>query len=205
MSMNFTRDMLEGSLPIYGGDLTIRTLVRSDMDLLSKWPEYPWPYDVFCFSFSGQDVEELDRVYKLRICDKDRITLIVDAGKELAIGCLSLLQIDWIERISGNMSLRIHPEFCEMGIGTRILISVRDWWFGHDMNALRLDVAATNHRAERCYIKAGFQKTGTFWKDAPDLMNKDLNEAKYHFLENYVDRRSIPPRILFYWMEAKHS
>ena len=203
--MSSKRGLLESSLPIHKEDLIIRRLIRSDMDLLSRWPGYPWPYDVFRFSFCGLGVDELDRAYEVPMRSKNRIMLVVDTGKVSAIGYVALVQIDWSNHRSENMCFRIHPEFCDQGIGTRILIMIRDWWFGHGMNALRLDVAATNHRAVRCYLKAGFQKTGEFWRNAPDLINKNLSEEKYMFLGNHVNCESETPRILFYWMEAQND
>jgi hypothetical protein len=71
------------------------------------------------------------------------------------------------------------------------------------MEKEEIDVAATNQRAVRCYLNAGFQKTGEFWREASDLAGKDLNEQKYHFLGNHVDCNAEIPKIRFYWMETK--
>ena len=195
--------MLLNNLPIHTEGLSIRQLNRADMTLLNEWPLYPWPHDVFRFSFSGYSAEDLDRVYEAKKVDESRITLIVDAVKKKAIGYVALTQVDWIKRISGNMSFRIHPDFCDKGIGSVVMLSVQDWWFKHGMNLLRLDVAATNPRAVKCYSNSGFQRTGEFWREAHDLVGKDLNEPKYSFLMDHVNRNAEIPRIRFYWMEAK--
>lgn len=42
------------------------------------------------------------------------------------------------------------------------------------MLPLHFDVAASNMRAVRCYLKVGFQITGEFWKKADDLINVDI-------------------------------
>jgi len=196
-------DSLEASLPIQAEGLRIRQLSRPDMDCLSTWPKYPWPYDVFRFSFCGLSAAEMDRAFKERTQTKTRFTLVVDADEVPAIGYVTLVQIDWARRRTENMSLRIHPEFCGQGLGTRVMMMVRDWWLGHGMKAMRFDVAATNHRAVRCYLKAGFVRTGEFWRDAPDLIGKDLSEEKYRFLGNDVDRESGTPRLRFYWMQIE--
>ncbi len=201
--MNSTKAQLESNLPIYHEPLTIRLLLRSDMDLLLKWPDYPWPYDTFRLSFSGLAAGELDRLYESRARSEDRITLVAGVGGEAAIGYIALLEIDWPGRVAGNMSVRLHPAFCNHGIGSRLLIAVRDWWFGHGMKALRLDVAATNQRAVRCYLNAGFRVTGEFWRDAPELTT--WNQEQRLFLGNHVDWETEIPRVRFCWMEAQNG
>ncbi len=203
--MRNQKTLLESRLPIHADRLTLRVLSRADMDVLAKWPAYPWPHGVFGFTFCGLGVEELDRAYEARAGSADRIALVVDAGTNVAIGYVAFLQIDWPNRRAENMSFRIHPDFCDRAIGTHAMGMVCDWWFGHEMGALRLDVAATNPRAVRCYEKAGFQVTGEFWRDAPDLIGADLGAEKYRFLGNDVEREATPPRIRFYWMEATNE
>ena len=137
--------------------------------------------------------------------DDSRITLVVDAAEASVIGYIAMVQADWVKGIAGNMSFRIHPDFCDQEIGSCVMSKVRDWWFAHGMDSLRLDVAATNHRAIRCYTSVGFQKTGEFWREAHDLVGKDPSEQKYRFLGNHVDCNTSIPRIRFYWMEAENG
>jgi len=200
--MGSARNRLEASLPVHAEGLTLRLLNRADMDALARWPAYPWPHDVFRFSFRDLKPEEMDRAYDERNGDPNRITLVVDTSDTPAVGYIALIPIEWPTGWAENMAFRIHPASCDRGIGTRSLVLVCDWWFAQGMKGLRLDVAATNHRAVRCYEKAGFKKTGEFWRDAPDLAGKDLREATYSFLENHVDCSSDSPRVRFYWMEA---
>jgi RimJ/RimL family protein N-acetyltransferase len=203
--MNFSKDLLISSLPIRAGELSIRHLIRADMDQLSKWPNYLWPHDVFRFSFSSYDIDQMNRAFEMRTRNMDRITLVVDTSEAKVIGYVALVQVDWGARISGNMSFRIHPEFCDRGVGSRVMSMVRDWCFGQGMEVLRLDVAATNQRAIKCYLNAGFQKAEEFWREAHDLVGKNLSEQKYNFLEGHLDDSAEIPRIRFYWMVAKNS
>ena len=200
---NSQKDPLIRNLPIHAEGLLLRLVTRADIGLLSEWPPYPWPHEVFRFSFSGQTADDLDRVYDERLRDDCRITLVVDAAETPVIGYIALVEVDWVKGNAGNMSFRIHPDFCDQGIGSIVMSKVRDWWFGHGMNSLRLDVAATNHRAVRCYASAGFQRAGWFWREAHDLVGKDLSEQKYLFLGDHVNCNAAIPRIRFYWMEAK--
>jgi RimJ/RimL family protein N-acetyltransferase len=94
----------------------------------------------------------------------------------------------------------VHPDWCGKSIGTRLLQMVGEWWFGLGMQALQLDVAATNQRAVGCYRKAGFAFTGEFWREAPDLQCVDINDSQYDFLRDHVRFSGHIPEIRFYWM-----
>ena len=180
--------------------MTIRLCTRADLDLLVSWPRYPWPYQAFAFSFRSFGLSERDAFFADRVQREDRITLVCDRGSDAAIGYIALLRIDWHGRKAGNMSLRVRPDWCSRGIGTQMLQLVSEWWFGCGMQALRLDVAATNQRAVRCYRKAGFAQAGEFWREAPDLQSVNLDDARYDFLRDHVHRSGAVPEIRFYWM-----
>ena len=79
---NPQRNLLLRNLPIHAEGLLIRPARRADINRLSEWPPYPWPYDVFRFSFSGQTGDDLDRLYDERCRDDSRITLVVDTVDE---------------------------------------------------------------------------------------------------------------------------
>ena len=196
------RDALQARLPISEGNLTIRRLTRGDMDTLAQWPSYPWPYDVFRFSFSALGKDEMDAVFQQRASQDDRITLVMDADAHTAVGYVALLKVDWFQQTAGNMGIRIHPAWCNKGIGARMLDSVRDWWFGNGMRKLVLDVAASNQRAVACYTKVGFVQTGEFWRNAPELKDVDLTLPEYAFLDGHVGAVDDVLQLRFYWMEA---
>lgn len=180
--------------------MALKLCARADLDLLASWPPYPWPYGAFDFSFRSMGPAERDAFFADRIRGDDRITLVCDRGSDAAIGYIALLRIDWHSRAAGNMALRVHPDMCGMGIGTRVLQMVSEWWFGCGMQALQLDVAASNQRAVRSYRKAGFACTDQFWRKAPDLQNANLGGARYGFLRDYVRHTGPVPELLFFWM-----
>jgi RimJ/RimL family protein N-acetyltransferase len=180
--------------------MTIRPCTRADLDLLASWPRYSWPYQAFDFSFRSLGPVERDRFFVDRVQGEDRITLVCDRGPDAAIGYLALLRIDWPSRAARNMSLRVHPDWCSKGIGTDMLQLVSEWWFDLGMQALQLDVAATNRRAFRCYRKAGFSQAGEFWREATDLQSVDLASARYDFLQEHARFSGPVPEIRFIWM-----
>lgn len=194
------QDMLE-SLPIYLDDLSIRSWNRNDLDELAKWPGYPFPYEPFNSILIEKSPEEKDAYFHSRDSNPNRITVVVDHITEQTIGHLSLVQIDWVNRKVGNMGFRIHPSWCDKGIGTLVICGISDWCFRLGLKALRLDVAATNARAIRCYEKAGYVKTQEFWRTDQGLKNIDINQPRYSFLRPHVRLNRNIPQIRFWWME----
>ncbi|MCK4235278.1 GNAT family N-acetyltransferase, partial [candidate division WOR-3 bacterium] len=91
--------------------------------------------------------------------------------------------------------------WCNKGIGTLIIRKVSNWCFKLGLKALRLDVAAANTRAIRCYEKAGFVKTEEFWRNDKGLRNIDVNQPQYDFLRPHVRLDRDVPQIRFWWMD----
>ncbi len=198
------RKLLE-TLPISTSSLLVRCCERSDMDLFASWPPYPHPYCSFNFSFARYRVAEIDSLYRDRHSKEDRIALVVDNASAKSVGYMALIKIDWERRGCENMTIRIHPEWCGMGIGSATLASIRDWWFLGGMKRLCLDVASSNERAIRCYEKVGFTRFGEFWREAADLKGVDFTDPKWHFLNGHVRVRLLIPEVRFLLMELRAS
>lgn len=127
----------------------------------------------------------------------------MDHEKAVAIGYSALHEIDWKERAIGNMGVRLHPAWCDKGLGTFMIARVVNWCLTNGIRKLRLDVAASNQRAVRCYEKAGFIRTGELWRKDEKLKDIDLSTAQYDFLREHVRVSSGIPEIRFWWMELK--
>ena len=194
------RDRVLKTLPVSQGELKVRLCERADYDSLASWPPYIWPYDGFNLRFAKMSSRELDRLYEERLVELDRVTMVAEVLGNV-VGYIALLEIDWVSGVSLNMAVRLHPEYTNRGYGTDMLKLVSDWWFQNGMKKLRLDVAASNHRAIRSYEKAGFTNVGEFWGEAPDLAGLDLDEPRYDFLRDHVKLEGDVPKIRFYWME----
>ena len=118
------------SLPITNSDLTIRLCTRSDLDILSRWPDYSWPFESFRLSFAGKSKDKLDEVFNKRSKDRTRISMVCDYKKEKAVGYFALLYIDWEKYVSENMSIRLHPDLCNKNIGTKSYLQLELFnWF----------------------------------------------------------------------------
>ena len=193
------------ALPLAAGDLTIRRWTRGDLDHLAAWPAYPFPYEAFGFSFSKASCSERDRVFEEREGDPARITLVAVDG-DLCVGYLAVFEIDWQAGTVGNLGIRIHPESCGQGIGSLMLHAAINRGFDHGLHSFRLDVAASNPRAIRCYEKVGFRETGKLWRPAPDLKDLDLSQAQYDFLRPHVRTSATgDPELRFVMMRADAS
>jgi len=201
------RERMLGSLPIREGDVTIRALVRGDIDEYARWPRYPRLYEpfneTFSLRFAGMTAEQRDERFRRWSEDSARIALAADRGPERAVCNLMLRQIDWDSRSVGNMGFLVKPTQVEHGLGTRIMRTAVDWCFGQGIVSLRLDVVAANTRAVRCYEKAGFVRTGECWKDEELLRGVDTSLPEYDFLRSHLRIDGDVPQIRFWWMEIK--
>lgn len=191
------------SLPRRNGDLCIRALTRQDLDAVAAWPSYPAGYEPFNLRFAGMTVTQLDDLFRTRLADPARITLVADHEQQSCIGYLGLVEIDWPRCRIGNMGYRIHPDWCDRGIGTRVMRLAAGWCFACGIETLRLDVAGANDRAIRCYEKAGFQRAGEFWQVDPQLRDVNLDDPRHEAVRSHVRLEGGTPYVRFYWMEMR--
>jgi RimJ/RimL family protein N-acetyltransferase len=185
--------------------LTVREWTREDIDALAAWPNYAFPYQGFEFSFRAMSPSEKDELFQDRQGRPNAIVLVADHTEQPAIGYVALTRIDWMEHIVGNFGLRIHPAWCNKGRGTSVLRMVSRWLFIWGIEAVRVDVAASNMRAVRCYEKVGFLKEGEIWRDARDLKGVDVSTSRYDFLRPHVRLDDEIPKLRFLLMELKRN
>jgi RimJ/RimL family protein N-acetyltransferase len=197
-------EMLSG-LPLVGGTLTIREWTRHDVDLLASWPAYPFPYKGFGFSFAQIGPAERDRLFHARQSVPATVTLVADHSTQPAIGYIAARSIDWATGTIGNLGARVHPAWCGRGVGTSILRRVTRWSFQCGIRLWRLDVAACNMRAIRCYERVGFVRTGEMWRSASDLRDIDLAGPRYDYIRRYTRRRDGEVELCFTVMELERG
>ena len=193
------------NLPIIEGENTIRSWERNDLDLLSQWSSYPFPYESFNYRFREMTPTERDQHFQHRESNANRVTFILDHDEQKAIGYLALVEIEWENRKVGNMAFRISPNLCNKGTGTWFMRKVSEFCFQLGFITLRLDVAASNQRAVRCYEKSGYNITGEFWQDDIKLNEYDLKQPTFDFLRPHVRSEKSIPQLRFYWMESKRA
>lgn len=200
MSRQVSRNDLVRVLPLRETELTVRQWTREDMDVLAEWPKYPFPYEGLEFSFRGMSCPGKGDVFRARQDKRDTIVLVADHVDQPVIGYVAPNQISWAERVVGNVGLRVHPAWCNRGVGTGMLRLLSHWLFGFGFESIRLDVAASNIRAIRCYEKVGFMRTGELWRGAPDLAGVDLGASRYESLRPHVRMKEATPQLRFWLM-----
>jgi RimJ/RimL family protein N-acetyltransferase len=198
---SLTKEKCLKELPIREGLFVIRTWERDDLDFLSDWPKYPFPYEGFEFRFMSMNSAARDQLFDQRSQESDTIPLVVDHDDISSIGYLSLTKINWTEGVIGNFGFRIHPAWVNSGIGTSALRMVILWAFDCGFSLVSVDVAASNRRAVRCYEKAGFSTLGEIWRKAQDLKDADLSDTRYDFLRPHLRLEDDAPVLQFFIME----
>ena len=171
--MMITKQNLLACLPIRDDDLTIRAWRGDDVDRRAAWPPYPPPCSDFTTNLSRMSEADRDSYFRTRDEDQSRITLIGDFPTDACVAHIGVCDADWHSGTMGNMGFRVHPDWCNKGVGSRVLELVVAHFAGVGITCFRLDVAESNSRAIRCYEKVGFVVTEDFDRDG----------------------------ILFYWME----
>jgi RimJ/RimL family protein N-acetyltransferase len=203
--MKLDKAQMFETLPIAHGDVCLRAWDRADLDHLAAWPSYPFPYEPFNLSYGRMTPAEREAAFQTRDTCPNRITLVADHQRQRTIAFVALAEIDWEGLAVGNMGFRVHPSWCGQGVGAAILRTVVNWCFDWGVQTLRLDVAASNARAIRCYEKCGFFINGTFWRDAPELAGLDISTPLYDFLRPHVRVENGVSQLRFWWMQISRT
>jgi RimJ/RimL family protein N-acetyltransferase len=157
-----TKDHILAAFPVHDGDLVIRHWLRSDLDRRAAWPPYLHPYAELSSALSAMPTTKRDEYFRGRDGSSDGVTLSVDMAGVLCIAHISLRNVDWRAMTVNNMGFRVHPDWCNRGLGSRILRIMVARLAAIGIVSLRVDVSSANGRAIRCYEKSGFALSGQF-------------------------------------------
>ncbi|MCI3919440.1 acetyltransferase [Paenibacillus sp. TRM 82003] len=146
-------------------NLGIRALLEEDAPLLVKWLSNPKVLEYY----EGRDrTHDLDLVVKHFYEERDEITqcIIVYEGQD--IGYVQFYPISKEERelygytvdvvVYGMDQFIGETDLWNKGIGTTLVISVRDYIISQGVDIVVMDPQDWNQRALRCYEKSGFKK-----------------------------------------------
>ena len=185
---------------------THRTLIRraisADVPELAAWPAYPWPYGVL--SLDRAVLANDGRRWWEQIDLPDRVNYSVvlpDDGR--IVGVIALTHIDRAAAMVGNMGVRIHPDHCGKGYGTETVGAVLKSTLDSGIRRIRLDVAATNERAIRCYDTCGMRVVEEFWRDGDGPADSD--DPRWQPLMRHLRRTGAGWAGRFYWMEIRRG
>ena len=116
------------------------------------------------------------------------------------IGVHALVGIDWEKRLVANMGIRIRCDLCGRGYGRETLGALLTAALDAGIRSIRLDVAATNQRAIRCYEKCGMRITGECWQEHRGEA-VDPRDPKWAFAMPHLREEGGKWMVRFYWME----
>ncbi len=172
-----SKDKLLSSLPLCESSLTLRPSCREDIDRCADWPPYPPPYSYFNSDLAFLSESARNASFAERNQDPTRVSITVDHDTQPVIGFVVLHDIDWSMGAIGNMGLRIHPLWCDKGIGTAVMNIIAINLTRIGAVRFRFDVQEENSRAIRCYEKVGFTRMERFDRYGIPFLWMELNKT----------------------------
>ncbi len=184
--------------------LVLRRMVRADLDQIQTWRPFHNPLSpTWNLRWYGEaDMNNWIRGYEN---DPSRLMFAVALHDGQVIGRLSLRQIRPGQ--SAVLGIALGAPWVSHGYGTEILQGFMPFYFNKlGFQVLRLDVAAPNMRAVRCYEKVGFVKTGESFRSVTAMDARAFMETpEYAAHPQFLRRRFGQNMMLFYDMELSRE
>ncbi len=189
--------MTENQVLARGEKTLVRGFSRDHVDQWMEWPMHPDP--LYAASYPrNMNRYERDAWYYERLNRTDYMMFAVEDFQGRLVGLLTLRNIDRY-RTHAVLGITLRPEAISYGYGTDSLWSFLSYYFDHlHFDAMILDVAAYNRRAQRVYEKCGFVYTGEHWGHYDDY-NVFTNDY-YQNIRQYFRRHGAWVETLFYDM-----
>lgn len=185
---------------LHGARVTVRPLARADLDEIEAWTPFADPlyhsWNRFPWHRLGKDLwfelESLDPLV-------ERYAIVDDDGR--VIGVLGLVGGE--PQASPELSIFLGADFCGRGLGTDALQALLRYGFEERaFRSIRLQVAATNRRAQRAYEKCGFRRTGQRYRPVEEGESLAfLDDPAYRRLREYYREEGGRTHLLHYDME----
>jgi RimJ/RimL family protein N-acetyltransferase len=178
----------------------VRRAVPEDLRQLAAWPRYVGLLE--SLSLTGTPVTSADGKRwweKMDAPDRCHYSVVLPQSGEV-IGIHAFVRIDWDNAIIGNMGIRIRADLCHQGYGSESLRPLLQAVLASGIETIRLDVAATNAAAVRCYEKCGMRIVGEFWRQH-SARSIDPADPSWAPLMPHFRRDGDGWLVRFYWME----
>ncbi len=182
---------------ISGERVRLRAWQRRDTLAQELWPRYTEPFN---------SLWNIPRSYKLDDFafggwSAQRFVWAVDDRNGRLIGRISLREVQ-NDHSSARLGISVGQLYVSQGLGTEALRLFLNHYFTNlGFAALRLDVAAFNLRAVRCYERLGFQYVESEWRSASnDPALRLLDDPRYNDLVPFFRRGRYETHVEFYEM-----
>ena len=195
---------------LQGKRVSLRPLIRDDLDEVEAWAPYTDPLYVDWNRFPWHRLGK-DLWHELQTTDRavERYAIVDPAGR--VIGVLGLI-LD--EGQTPLLSIFLGAEYVNRGLGTDALETLLQHVFTErGFKAVCLDVAASNRRARHTYEKCGFRLVDARYRPMEEHESLAfLSEPHYRELRSYYRRRHGRTYALYFRMviraedwQARHS
>ncbi|MBM3457457.1 MAG: GNAT family N-acetyltransferase [Armatimonadetes bacterium] len=182
---------------VSGTRTRVREFQRADVDRWIAWPPHR---DLLFHGYNPPllSLRERDRYYHERAVAPTARQYAVDDLQGQLIGRISLRELDWEAGIS-VLGITFHAGRLGQGYGTDALHAFLEYYFStRTMQALFLDVAAFNQRAQRLYEKVGFRECGRRWGDLEADLAGVFRRPEHERIRQYfqMDRGLVRPLVI---------
>ncbi|MFN2523355.1 MAG: GNAT family N-acetyltransferase [Mycobacteriales bacterium] len=145
--------------------VTLRGLTRDDVAVMAGWTDREsWP-DVNELPWTGRTVEQALARWDARTPGGDDVRFGVEAEGRL-VGSVSLWKVDTYNS-NAHLGIELAPQERGKGYGSAACRAIVEYAFvDRGLHRVQLEVLATNERAVRAYLAAGFVEEGRLRESA---------------------------------------
>ncbi|HOB07963.1 MAG: GNAT family N-acetyltransferase [Limnochordia bacterium] len=146
-------------MELHGSRIKLRPICNDDYPRIVSWGKNE-EVEYFSGGSYPTTLDECRAWMATALSSRNRVRFGIALGSRL-IGDIELDHIAW-RRGDAELRVRIgEKDLWDLGYGTDAVVTLLDYAFGvMNLNCVYLKVYADNHRAIRCYHKAGFKKEG---------------------------------------------
>ncbi len=189
--------MTDNQVLAQGLKTQVRHFTREHVDRWMEWPAHPDPLYVASYPRAMHPYER-DAWFQERLSRTDYMMFALEDFDNRLVGLLTLRNIDRY-RAHAVLGLTLRPESLGEGYGTDSLWTFLTYYFDQlQFDAMILDVAAYNRRAQRVYEKCGFVYMGEHWGHYDDY--SVFTNDYYRTIRQYFRRHGVWIETLFYDM-----
>ena len=176
-----------GLATVHGDRVTLRELVREDVDEMATWPRFQEP-ELQWANLELSTPRDRDAWYERSSSNltRRRFTIFDRSGR--AIGTIGLRNVD-VRYGEGTLGIIVNAGDVGRGYGGDAVGALCEYAFGQlGLRKVYLDVAESNTRAHRCYERVGFVQIGQH-RGAEGLNYVDMVMTRERWERTDADRR----------------